>query len=433
VYVPVDSPRVSLSVVSPMAWETNWAAEIARRRALDRLRDAALSYAVDLTMVRLGGGDCYWSITADGAESRLDEVIAELVDALEGLACAGPTDDELATLHSMAELARHQPDRVIEYLDSCARWHLFDHEILPREDHDALVDAFTTESLRAELAGSLDTMLAIGPERGSERLGTWTQHGGWSAKAVPGRRLEPITGRERGALVVGQSGVTWRCDDERFRTVRWDDVEACFADGDVRILTSSSGTQVIVSPSNWRGGEDLARRVDASIEPSRLVRYTRPEAVARDGDAPRADHRWLATISARSTTRGSDALTLVLDTDGVFVIHEASAEVDRADRLRALRTAGRDELLGLDLRNRWIAHSEVAAVELRRGFVDRVRRPQDRRLQVVTKNGEKLVFRLPGPDSVSLAREQFPRVLGARFRDETNGAASEIGAGRAGF
>jgi hypothetical protein len=133
-------------------------------------------------------------------------------------------------------------------------------------------------------------------------------------------------------------------------------------------------------------------------------------------DAP-VDVRWLGTIAgARGYGRQQDRLSLVIDTDGVFVLYGAKGGLDMRSHLQEVRSADRDTLLKIDRRNRWISQSDIAAVELRR-------RPWTRvgmltwSLTIRMVDGTKLAIFLTSDDHVDVARTQFPRLLGSRFRE----------------
>jgi hypothetical protein len=417
--IAAETQRISLSLVSEAGWGINPIMEFARQRAMERLRRTALSYSVEFTPVRLGGGHALKFLEADGAKDGLAEVAVELVDVVDELATSGPTDHEITTMREYQRQFRDHPQQILSWLDSAARIRLLDGEVLTPEGAEAIVDAQTPESMCDELAATIPTMLMVGPEAVAEHLEGWSLHTHWSYERVKGETYRPIGGREQGTLVVGPEGISWGPDHRRRITIRWDDVEACLAvDSGGRGVVRSSGSVIWIMPWNWQGGEELTELVDDAVDPLRRIRIGEGDTHYRDPDADGSpvDVRWLGTIAgARWNSRQQDHLSLVIDADGVFVLYGANGGLDMGRHLQEVRSADRDTLLAIDRRNRWIPQYEIAIVELRR-------KPWTRigmltwSLTIRMVDATKLAIFLTTDAQVDVARTQFPRLLGARFR-----------------
>jgi hypothetical protein len=415
--IAVQTSRVSLSLVSELGWGINSIVQIAQQRAMERLRQHALSYAVEFAALGVGSGRSLKFLEADGAEDALARVAVELVDVVVDLATSGPTDREIAGMREYRRQFRDHPDRMLSALDAATRLRLLDGEVITPQDADAVVETQTAESMCRELGAALPTSLMVGPDTVAAHLDGWSVGTSWSGAPVPGSVYEPIAGREEGTLVVGPEGVSWGPDDTRRIAVRWADVEACLTvDNGIRGIIGSTGSVIWVTPWDWRGGEDLTRVVDDAVDPQRRIRVGEGETsyLDPDGDAP-IDVRWLGTIAgARWTPRPQDLVSLVIDADGLFLLHGSHGAGMRT-HLDELRSADRGTLLAIDARNRWIAQYEIGAVELRRRPWTRVG-PLSWALTIRMVDGTKATIFLTTDQQLDVARKQLPRLLGSRFR-----------------
>lgn len=117
-----------------------------------------------------------------------------------------------------------------------------------------------------------------------------------------------------------------------------------------------------------------------------------------------------------SRRHGADRVSLVIDTDGIFVVSDDGGNPESDERMAALRSADHDALLSLDPRNRWIARKSLVSVELGRTVGVVVARRVGS-LRIRTNSGETYEFRLPLPKQVDLARDALTKMLGDRFAD----------------
>ena len=168
---------------------------------------------------------------------------------------------------------------------------------------------------------------------------------------------------------------------------------------------------MVVLPWQWQS-EEIVRRVDAGVAPEQVIRLGPGENHYGDGDDDTLTHvRWLTTIAdARINRKQHDLVSLVVDTDGIFLVHGAAD--DQSTYFQELRAADRDTLLAGDPRNRWLADGNIDVVEL-------MQRPwsmvgiQIWMLTIWTVDGERHRVFLPHDDQVSAAHTHLPRLLGA--------------------
>jgi hypothetical protein len=406
-------PAVAVSFVSELDWETTAVVEFARQRAHERLRRAALSYSVEYTHVRIGGNRGLEYVSADGTEETLPKVVGELVNVVEELAESGPTDAEIATMHEARSHFRDHPGNVIGYVESAGRMRLLDQSVPTPEEVDDIWASHTASSLHDAFRKLMPTIHVIAPELVSGQLSGWTTPSEWSTDRVEGTIHRPIHARERGMLIVGVEGVSWTPDDERCRTIRWGDVDTCFTfDDGSRVILGVDGISVIVTPWDWQGGEALTAFVDLHVDPLALLRLGQGRTHFEDSERGGTTHvRWLGSIVG--ALHNYQPTELVIDTDGVFLLYRNPTM--QQSSLQDLRTADRESLMGSNRRNRWIAEDEIEYVELRTSKLARVRKSKAV-LTICTREGATIALTLRTDGHVKVAREQFPMLLGSRFR-----------------
>jgi hypothetical protein len=417
-FVPTETSRVSLSVLEPHRSGVSTTLQIAERRATERLRREGLSYAIEHVQVDLGPGQRLGLLQADGADEHPTEVADVLLEIARDLEEHGPEAHELARLREFAAQLEEHPQRRLGYLDTVAEVRAVDGRQYLPDDLDALVHAQTVESLHETWRAAMDTAVVVGPSPVRDQLTPgWTVVHPWSSEQLGGQRYAAIPGREEGVLVVGDAGVTWALDAERYRTVWWSDLEACLTlDSGTRGLVGAAGAQIWISPWCWQGGEDLTQRIDAAVDPARRIRIGEGSlTVEHEGMEGPSDIRWLATITgARAGWKSDEQVAVVIDVDGLFLLHGAYAAGELDRHLQEVRQADRDTLLRIDRRNRWIPQHEILRVELKQ-------RPWTRAgmmtwmLTVFLVDGERHRVYLTSDRHLALLREHLPKVLGIRF------------------
>jgi len=426
--VPVDRPPVGVSFLADASWTASAAAEAIRQEAFDRLRAAALSYSVSTTMLRLDATSQFWGITADGVDGELDRVLSELIAAVEQVAAHGPTERELAAQRQSRELTGSPAERIVEHLDAAARWRLFGLEPPTMAESDRAWQAITPDDVRAELGRVMPTALAFGPVWGDAVPDGWTHHASWKKGPVTGEHYEPIPGRAGGRLIAGTRGVTRHFDEQSHQTMRWEEIEACLVESSAFHLVDGSGNVLSVTPASWRGGEDLAPLLQRNIASSLLIELLRPFPTTTDNDRARANDCWLATITlveGRGARRHSaERVSLVIDTDGIFVICEEGGDPESEERMALLQSADHDTLLDLNARNRWFARKSLVSVELGRTLGIVARRVGALRIRM--SSGETYEYRLPLPEQVAQTRDALTKMLGERFVDRDRQPAAGV-------
>jgi hypothetical protein len=418
-FVPSESNRVSLSVLFRNRSGVSTMLQFAERRATERLRREGMSYAIGVAPVDVCRGHSLGVLEADGADEHPTEVADVLLEIAHDLAENGPQEQELARLHGLRAQVHEHPQYRMGSLGALAEALVVDGEQFVPDDIDGLFDAQTPDGLRAVWQEVMDdTVLVLGPESIRERLQAgWTVVQPWSSEQLGGQRFVAIPGRERGVLVVGDAGVTWALDAERYRTIWWSDVEACLTlDSGSRRLIGSAGVEIWITPWCWQGGEVLTELVDAAVDPARHIRVGEGSLVVEHEhlEGP-SDIRWLATIvGARATWKTDERVSLVIDTDGLFVLHGSYRGRDNERHQREVRQADRDTLVRIDPRNRWIPQHDIARVHLKH-------RPWTRAgmmswtLTIETVDGARERLFLAADEQVRLARDYLPKALGARF------------------
>jgi hypothetical protein len=417
-FLPSQTDRVSLSVLFRRRSGVNTVMQIAERRATERLRRDGLSYAVSYTPIDVCRGLSLASLEADGADENPIDVASTLLEIAQVLEAHGPEDHEVSRLRAFWSQLEEHPQHRMGLLDAVGRARLVDGEIFLPDHLDAIINAETPDSLRDSWREVMSTQMLIGPEKVRELLTEgWSVVTPWSSEQLGGRRFVAIPGRAQGTLVLGDAGATWMLEADRYRTIWWSDVEACLTlDSGSRGLIGAAGAEIWIVPWCWQGGEVLTDLVDAAVDPSRVVRVGEGSlSYEHEGLEGESDVRWLATIlGARATWKAEESVSLVIDTDGLFVLHGAYRADDWERHQLEVRQADRDTLVRIDPRNRWIPQHEILRVELKQ-------RPWTRAgmrswaLTIETVDGRRERVYLTRDHQLQAARINLPAVLGARF------------------
>ena len=178
----------------------------------------------------------------------------------------------------------------------------------------------------------------------------------------------------------------------------------------------SAGAEIAIVPWCWRGGEVLTALVDAAVDPALVIRMGEGSLYhEQDGLEGQSDVRWLATIvGARATWKSEESVSIVIDTDGLFVLHGSVPP----------RRLGAPPAGGAGRRSRRPgAHRPPEPVDpaTRITHVELKRRPWTRAgmmswtLTVETVDGAQARVFLTTDHQVATARAHLARVLGARF------------------
>jgi predicted Zn-dependent peptidase len=416
-FVGENTSTVSFSVLSDDRWGVIPAMTIARQRAFDQLRQRdALSYSVQFTHGRLGGGLALEHLSADGSPESQRQIFDGLQGVLEDLSTAGPTPEEVAELQQNYQQMRAVPQSVLSYLDSSCERCVLGLDMPSREDSERIISAQTPDTLREDLATIMPSLLAIGSEKMDVPPG-WTQYNVWSSDVVSGRRFQPINGREDGELVVGPDGVSWIFDEARRRTVHWTDAVASFTwDSGVRAVVGSTGQTVHVTPWHWQGGSDLSYLVDDGIEAARRVRLGEGETqFLRDHDDPASmtDVRWLATITGAACNQ--QRMDLVIDTDGIFLLFNRAERDAFQERMGELRYEDRESLLSGSYLNRWIPAKDIAEISLSKTRLSRFQ-AMKATVTILISSSEVVKVHLVNDRQVELAKNGLRGMLGERFQ-----------------
>jgi hypothetical protein len=365
----------------------------------------------------LAAGRTLEFFAADAAEGAHHQVIAGLRQVLEDLAADGPSEAELAMWHAARRQVRDAPQAILGQLDSTAERQVLGLETpLPEEVEDRLA-ALTLDELRDDLANVAKTMLVIGPNDLGQQLDGLSPVDNWSESQILGEEYQPIDGRERGTLVVGDDGVCWILDDAHCRTVRWDEAVGVLAwDSGLRSVVGPTGISVVVAPWNWRRGEELTEIIDRRVGSDRLMRIGEGDAEYRldpaDADSV-ARLRWLASLVGVGL--GKERVDLALMTDGVLLLHRAGP-VATKERLKELRSRSREELVEATPHSTWWPLEAIRSVSLARPRAVRFGKSKVCAvLKIDTTNAGPVVLDLYVNDHVTSVKGEFPRIFGAKF------------------
>ena len=167
---------------------------VARQRAFEHLRNRdAVSYAVEVTRIRVGGCRALHVLSADAAEGADTQVFDELVSILDDLASSGPAADELEAMRGLVFQTRIHPQNVLEILDSSADRHLLGLPVMTPEELDTFWADVSRDQLRDDLASIMPTLLAIGPRDLEGDVKGWNEYGVWSSDSLAGHVHRPIS------------------------------------------------------------------------------------------------------------------------------------------------------------------------------------------------------------------------------------------------
>ena len=258
------SGAVLVSLVSPRSAASAAASSLAGERAHRDLRlGAGLSYAV---------GSGYSSVTRDVAlvalaADCLDEHAAEVRDgmlaALESLAEAGPTEEELAEHVDAMRRTLADPRAVLGCLDGSAHDLLLGKPPVSPQELLTRVEALTAEDVAAALRESLPTMLTVFPPRTPPVRGLAFYEFPVDRSVVTGTAYGPkgMSGwGDKTRVVVGVGGVS-HVDGASGQTVtiRRESTGALLSFGVGRFtVVGSSGTEIDIDTSTLKDGDELA-------------------------------------------------------------------------------------------------------------------------------------------------------------------------------
>jgi zinc protease len=417
-YVGAETDSISVSVLShDSQWGIIPAMSTARERAFERLRRTeAVSYEVNFSRERLGGERALLFLHADSAEGAQASVLTGLVEIMNQLAEVGPTTAELEEMARRRQQHSDAPQRAMAYVHSWCERYLLGLETYSFEEMDQRNAEQTPETMKADLAASLPTMLVVGPE-GLDVPDGLAPLSEWSEDRIDGDRYLPISQRQVGELTVGTSGVTWGLDEERFRTVHWQDAVACFTwDNGVRGVMGSGGQVITVTPWHWEGGSGLTSIVDSNMDEHTRIRLGPGETQRlRDRNDPGSvvDVHWLATIVGAACRQ--QRVDLVVDTDGLLMLFDRPPKFQSGNRLETLRSEDREELLSTNSHNRWIPASDMTGGALTRTRLSRLNSLKAT-IVISTNAPEELKVHLVNDKQVDLAKKAFRRLLGPKFR-----------------
>jgi hypothetical protein len=435
-FAGIKTRSVSLSVLTEQQmWGLIPAFSIARQRAFGRLRQQeALSYAVDFVHLRIGDGQALEYLSADGDGESNRRLFDGLTHIIEELADNGPSSQELQDFNEFRKQMLDDPRTALGYLDSTCERTLLGLPADPPEEADIQLDSLTPESVQADLTSTMHTLVAVGPQELAGDLPGWPAFTNWSSELVQGQTFEAIIGREQGQLIVGQQGLTWRRDRDRWHTISWDEVEACLTwESGTRSVIGPTGIVVGVTPWNWQGGRELTSLVDAGIPSERRIAFGEGETqYLRNANDPESitDRYWLGSIMGAHYRQ--QPVSVVITTEGVLILHgeapeggrvlrkipvRGASDEERAEkkrlRMKELRSGDRETLLAANKYNKWLPQEVIERATLSKKTFGT---PHDsaRVLFLSMTGGGKVKIQLKEESQVKVAK-QLANVIGRRF------------------
>jgi hypothetical protein len=416
-FVGEKTATVSFSLLSAGRWGVIPAMTIARQRAFEQLRQRdAVSYAVQFSHERLGDGLALEYLSADGAPESQRQIFDGLYSVIEELSTVGPTPQEVEEFQQNFRRMQTVPQSVLSYLDSSCERSVLGLDLPSLEESEHNIAAQTTDSLREDLRDLMPSLLAIGSGEMDCPPG-WNEQTTWSPDVVTGRRFRPINAREQGELVVGPEGISWELDENRRRTVRWEEAVISFTwDNGRRSVVGPTGSGVLVTPWNWQGGSDLTSLVDDAVQEARRVRLGEGETqYQRDENDPKSKThvRWLATITGAASNQ--QRVDVVIDTDGLFLLFDRAFGEGRRERMEELCSEDRQTLLAGNRLNRWIPATTVTEAVLSRTRLSRFQ-AMKATVTIQLETSESVKVHLVDDKQVQLARDGLRGMLGDRLR-----------------
>jgi hypothetical protein len=251
-------------------------AQVARKRAHTQLREGAVSYSVQLSYQPLDKNLAHVALWADALPENVDRVGTELLKILDGLADAGPSQEELDRSLDEVERAEDEADSVLQWLDNAATSELLGSKSYTpnrlRED----IRALTPEAGRKAIAEAMKTLLVMAPPKFKQPPARFTAVPVWSAERVTGMtvglRLGFSTVGRNIRLTIAKEGVTFAFDASRLITIWFDRCAAMlqWTDGS-RTLYGNDGFRLHICPRDWHDGERLVRWIEGQIPKAKLV------------------------------------------------------------------------------------------------------------------------------------------------------------------
>ena len=423
-WAPASTSKVSVSFISGQQWGIAPVHPIAEARCVERLRrDAAMTYSVTSTRVRLPGGRLIDYFEADAAAGAHAEVIAGIRAVFDELATAGPTEAELDLWRARLGQFRSAPQAVVGDLDNAAERRVLGLPDITAEESDARLEKLSAREIRKDLAAVAATMLVVGPNDVPAAPDGLAPLGSWSEGQPRGVEYLPLAEREKGKLVVSDDAISWMLDSSHVRTVPWDDAVGVLAwDNGVRTVIGPAGNGVVVTPWNWRSGDDVAAIVDKHIDDGRWLRIGEGSTEYRLKPADPtsvAQVRWIASLVGAFLKH--ERVDIGLMTDGLLVLRRrGDGKLD--DRLTELRTRTVPAMLKAHPTATWMPVDAIEKVTYRRAGVLRARAMRVTKAKVLGSltvesiGAPPMTFDLVTASQVSNALSEFPKVLGKRFR-----------------
>lgn len=270
-WFPGDADLVHVTGIVPRSTAAMAFAEVLNRAVFHDLRQReGLSYSPGASYVPRDADVATVSVVADCLPERRGATVGALLDSLARVRWGTITDEELDAVRTAAVTALEEQRSEPAFLARMAVSRLLGGP--PPAGVDRLQEeyrALTAADLREVAETFHATALAQVPGRGLDWAG-WHPAPTSSRSEVTGQEY-PARGGVDATLVVGEDGVTLRSGPTR-STVRFRDVAVMESYGDGgRWLVGEDGFRVHVEPSVFEVDQAVTDRLDASVDPARVV------------------------------------------------------------------------------------------------------------------------------------------------------------------
>jgi zinc protease len=269
-----DGPAATLGFTAPRSAAVNMGANIAHRRARQRLRfDEGLVYDVELDYEPIHPSTSHIMLGAECPDERIGQVVERLLGIARELAADGPTQQELDQEIDATMRQYEDRDGRIAFLVMTALDTLWGGRVRTVEESYEERRRVEPGAAAAAMRDGLETLLVMA---NCDPVPGLAPYPSWSPTRVDGREHAPagffLPGRRpKDRLISGPAGVTVAVSPTDWLTVRFDECVAVIHETpSVRILLGRDGNRVAVAGEAWKDGPAVIEEIDKAV-PAELV------------------------------------------------------------------------------------------------------------------------------------------------------------------
>ncbi len=273
--VPVQAPRVGVSMIVMREQRLSYVLEIAVRRITRMLRhEQGVAYAVPFTYDALDRDTAFAGMWVDCLAQHVVAVRDGMLGTLTTLAKEGPNPEELAILGHPRRFA-DRPERRKEALANACYNELLGFPVLDPDEYASELQTLDPARLASGLGEALRTALVTLPI-GYDAPPGFLMYPVVSRARVRGRVHRSVLARWPWSvgdeLIVADDGVSWIQRGGKAITVTF---PACAAavlhPGDTLTLYGDDGFALTVAPDAWRDGARAVQRIVDRLPRGKLV------------------------------------------------------------------------------------------------------------------------------------------------------------------